>query len=231
MVAPEAWLGAAVRDPRRRPRLPRRGAISRRSGPATIGDAASWSRLAVARLRPAFAALEAAGELWHGRDERGRELLDLVDAPRPSADVDAPPRLLPMWDGLVLGHADRTRVISDEDRPRIVARNGDTYPTFLVDGRVAGLWWTRATHGGPEIELEPFGPLATGARAALEAEGAALAAFLADREPSAYARIGPRATGSWPADAEPSGPTGTSDGRYRYDLRVARPRTTPEHHR
>ena len=187
MVAPEAWLGATFGTEADGLVLLVRRYLAA-LGPATVADVASWSRLAVVRLRPAIGALDAAGELWHGRDERGRELLDLADAPRPSADVDAPPRLLPMWDGLVLGHADRTRVISDEDRARVVAANGDTYPSFLVDGRVAGLWWTRATAGGPEIELEPFRPLAPGARAALEAEGASLAAFLADREPLAYAR-------------------------------------------
>ena len=197
-----------------------------------MADVASWSRLAVVRLRPAIGALDAAGELWHGRDERGRELLDLADAPRPSADVDAPPRLLPMWDGLVLGHADRTRVISDEDRARVVAANGDTYPSFLVDGRVAGLWWTRATAGGPEIELEPFRPLAPGARTALEAEGAI--ARRLPRRPGAP-RIRPISRGARPEAGPltrgPASPTGTSDGRHRYDLRVARARTTPEHHR
>jgi hypothetical protein len=93
-----------------------------------------------------------------------------------------------MWDGLLLGHADRTRVIDPAHRAAIVAGNGDTYPTFLVDGRVAGLWWTRPTATGPEIELEPFGRLRAGDRAALESEGASLAGFLADREPTAYAR-------------------------------------------
>ncbi len=187
MVAPEAWLGAPFgKEADGLALLVRRYLAA--LGPATVVDVASWSRLPAIRLRAAIAALDAGGELWHGRDERGRELLDLVDAPRPGADVDAPPRLLPMWDGLVLGHADRTRVISDEDRARVVAGNGDTYPSFLVEGRVAGLWWARPASGGPVIELEPFRPLPGAARAALEAEGAALASFLADREPGAYAR-------------------------------------------
>ena len=186
MVAPEAWLGrpfGAAQDGLEL--LVRRylGAL----GPATVADLASWVKLARATLRPPVAALDRAGELWHGRDEQGRELLDLVDAPRPGADVEAPARLLPMWDGLLLGHADRTRVIDPEDRTRIVAANGDTYPTFLVDGRVAGLWWTRQASGGTEIELEPFRPLRRADRAALEAEADALARFLAPREPGAYA--------------------------------------------
>ncbi len=187
MVAPEAWLGAPFGTEADGLMLLVRRHLAA-LGPATVADVAAWSRLAVARLRPAIEGLDAGGELWHGRDEHGRELLDLVDAPRPDPDVEAPPRLLPMWDGLVLGHADRTRVISDEDRARVVAANGDTYPSFLVDGRVAGLWWTRATAGGPEIEIEPFRPLARAVRVALGAEGASLAAFLADREPRAYAR-------------------------------------------
>ena len=111
-----------------------------------------------------------------------------------------------MWDGLLLGHADRTRVIDPAHKPRIVARNGDTYPTFLVDGRVAGLWWTRTAAGGPEIELEPFGRLASADRAALEREGARLAAFLADREPNAYATYRARRD-----SVLAEGPTGTSD--------------------
>ena len=187
LVAPEAWLGRRLASAEAGSvHLVRRYLAA--LGPATLADAASWSRLPVAALRPAVAALEAAGELWHGTDERGAALLDLVDAPRPQADIVAPPRLLPMWDGLLLGHADRTRVIDPAHRSRIVAANGDTYPTFLVDGRVAGLWWTRATPRGPEIELEPFGRLAPEDRVGLESEAAALAQFLADREPSAYAR-------------------------------------------
>ncbi|HEU0244728.1 MAG TPA: winged helix DNA-binding domain-containing protein [Candidatus Limnocylindrales bacterium] len=157
-------------------------------GPATIADAASWSRLQVALLRPVLATLEAAGELVHLRDEAGRALVDLVGAARPDETTPAPPRLLPMWDSVLLGHADRSRIVAAADRARVVAANGDTYPTFLVDGRVAGLWWAVAEHGRTRIELEPFRELAAGTRHALEREAEALAAFVEPHEPDVYRR-------------------------------------------
>ena len=231
MVAPEAWLGATFGTEADGLVLLVRRYLAA-LGPATVADVASWSRLAVVRLRPAIAALDAAGELWHGRDERGRELLDLVDAPRPSADVDAPPRLLPMWDGLVLGHADRTRVISDEDRARVVAGNGDTYPSFLVDGRVAGLWWTTGDRRRAGDRARAVPP--AGAGRTRRARGRGRLARRLPRRPGA-ARIRPISGGPRPEagslTAGRRARTGTSDGRHRYDLRVARARTTPEHHR
>lgn len=158
-------------------------------GPATAADASAWSGVPVARLRPALATLDADEDLVRFADQRGRELLDLRAAPRPAAGVPAPPRLLPMWDSVLLAHADRTRVISDEDRRRVVEVNGDTYPTFVVDGRVAGLWWAEELPGGrPRIVLEPFRPLGHADREALEAEGERLASFIADREPAVYRR-------------------------------------------
>ncbi|MEO5964660.1 MAG: crosslink repair DNA glycosylase YcaQ family protein, partial [Candidatus Limnocylindrales bacterium] len=120
--------------------------------------------------------------------EGGRALLDLRDAPRPDPATPAPARLLPMWDSVLLAHADRTRVISNADRALVVDVNGDTYPTFLVNGRVAGLWWARATSVGTTIDLEPFRPLRQADRLSLESEAERLAAFVAPLEPDVYRR-------------------------------------------
>ena len=106
----------------------------------------------------------------------------------PTPGTPAPPRLLPMWDSTLLAFDDRTRIVSDEDRARVIARNGDVAPTFLVDGRVAGLWWAVHEGGRTHIELEPFRPLAAADRAALRAEGERLAGFLEPLEPRVYAR-------------------------------------------
>jgi hypothetical protein len=43
-------------------------------------------------------------------------VLDLPDAPLPSGDAPAPPRFVPDYDNLVLSHAERGRMISDEHR-------------------------------------------------------------------------------------------------------------------
>jgi len=157
-------------------------------GPASLADIAQWSGLPVARIRPGVAAVEASGDLMAFRSERGRALIDLADAPRPSDDIAAPPRLLPMWDSTVLAFADRSRMLSDEDRTRVIARNGDTLPVFLVDGLVAGRWWATAEGKRTRIELEPFRRLAAKDRRTLERLGRKLAAFVAPHEPNVYAR-------------------------------------------
>ena len=158
-------------------------------GPASAADISAWSGIPVGTLRPTIDALVATGEVERLRSDTGRELLDLPDAPRPDPDTDAPPRLLPMWDSVLLAHADRTRIISDADRAIVVARNGDTLPTFLVDGVVAGLWWTEpGSAGRTAIHLEPFRPIPGAARRALEAEADRLRSVIEPIEPFVYRR-------------------------------------------
>jgi hypothetical protein len=94
-----------------------------------------------------------------------------------------------MWDSLLLAYADRTRVIDDVARSLVIGRNGDTLPAFLIDGRVAGLWWAVAEPGSRcRIELEPFVPLPSPPRRALTREAERLAAFLEPLEPDVYRR-------------------------------------------
>ncbi len=159
-------------------------------GPATAADLGQWSGVAVGKVRPGIAAVEAAGDLRRFSDERGRELLDLEGAALPDPDTPAPPRLLPMWDSPLLAFADRTRLISDEDRRVVIARNGDTLPTFTIDGVIAGLWWAEAEPGGrTRIVIEPFRPPLRRADArALEHEGERLAEVVAPLEPMVYSR-------------------------------------------
>jgi hypothetical protein len=121
-------------------------------------------------LTPGFEALR----LRSFRDEQERELLDLPRAPLAAADVRAPSRLLPRWEELLLAHKDRTRVISDDFRKAVIAKNGDVQQTFLVDGFVAGTW----RQEGERVLLDPLEPLPRTVRRELEDEADRLAAWL-----------------------------------------------------
>jgi len=148
-------------------------------GPASAADAQTWCGLTLApvveRLR---------SKLRTFRDERGRELFDLVDAPRPDAEEPAPIRFLPEWDNLLLSHADRSRVIADVHRPAIATANLRLPGTFLVDGFVAGLWVATRKKASATLELRPLTKLTRATRTALEGEGELLLRFL---EPDATA--------------------------------------------
>jgi Winged helix DNA-binding domain len=105
-------------------------------GPATAGDVTTWSRLTgmravVERLRPRLVTF---------RDERGRELFDLPEAPRPDPKTSAPPRFLPEYDNVLLSHADRSRFISQERRRAFSRVPGRIHGTVLHDGFVFGVW-------------------------------------------------------------------------------------------
>jgi Winged helix DNA-binding domain len=105
-------------------------------GPATVADVGAWSRLTglrevVERLRR---------RLLTFRDERGRELFDLPDAPRPDPETPAPPRFLPEYDNVLLSHADRSRFISQEQRNAFSRVQGRIHGTVLSDGFVLGVW-------------------------------------------------------------------------------------------
>ena len=75
------------------------------------------------------------------RDERGRELFDLPDVPRPDPDAPAPVRFLPEYDNVLLSHADRTRFGGDQTGGRL-AGAGPYKGAVLVDGEVRGVWRT-----------------------------------------------------------------------------------------
>jgi hypothetical protein len=167
-------------------------------GPASISDLRAWSHVSVARLRPV---IDAIPEVVHLRDDRDRDLIDFADAARPPADVPAPPRFLPMWDSVLLGHADRSRVLPDEYRSAVISRNGDVLPTFLIDGRVAGLWWVEPDGAGTRIALERFERIPKGAQRALDEEGDRLRAFFEPIEPRVFARYrASAARGALPGD-------------------------------
>ncbi|MGA5064831.1 winged helix DNA-binding domain-containing protein [Streptomyces exfoliatus] len=151
-------------------------------GPASVPDMAQFTMAPRGKVRAAVAALD--GELDRLEGPEGTVLYDVPGAPRPGEGVHAPPRLMAMWDSVLLAYADRSRVIPPAYRKHVIRVNGDTLPTLLVDGYVAGVW--RPVEGG--IEASAFHPLPAGAWEGLAAEAGALGGFLAARDPRVYAR-------------------------------------------
>jgi hypothetical protein len=168
-AAAEDWLGP--------PDLTVRAAIEhlvrsylRGFGPASAKDVASFTGLSVSVLHPVLTGLE----LERFRSEDGEELLDLPGSPLPDPDAPAPPRFLPTWDATLLVHARRTGLLPEEHRSKLFSvKTPHSFPTFLVDGAVAGTW----RHDRGRIALEPFGRLDAATRRALADDAERLAAF------------------------------------------------------
>ncbi|CAM5598920.1 hypothetical protein SPURM210S_08296 [Streptomyces purpurascens] len=137
-------------------------------GPAASADLRAWCGLA--GLPAAVSALRE--ELVAFRDERGRELLDLPDAPRPDPDTPAPVRFLPAFDNAVLGYHDRGRIIDDAHRGLSVAGAR----VVLVDGRVAATWSVEAD----TVLITPLDRFTRADRTSVAEEGRAVASFLSD---------------------------------------------------
>lgn len=111
-------------------------------GPATVSDARIWSNLTglaevFERLRPRLIVF---------RDEQGRELFDLPDAPRPDPDTAAPVRLLPEFDNVLLAYADRSRTTGPLEPAW-------TMGSVLVDGFLAGHWKHKQARGRLEMTV------------------------------------------------------------------------------
>jgi hypothetical protein len=142
-------------------------------GPASRRDIVAWTMMHVPEIQRALDRLE---PLRRFRDEHGRELFDVPRASLPDPDTPAPVRFLPKWDNVLLAFADRTRVLPEQYRKRVIGMNGDVAQTFLVDGFVTGTW--RVDNG--RVVPEPFAALPRSVRRELEDEAGRLEAFFAD---------------------------------------------------
>ena len=139
-------------------------------GPASLEDAANWAGVTQSTL----AAVAERMGLRQFHDEEGETLVDLPRVTLPPADTPAPVRFLGTWEAILLVHARRSRVLSEDHRGEVFStKNPHSVPTFLVDGSVAGTW--RFQDG--TVEVTPFEPLPGAVRAEVEEEAARLAQF------------------------------------------------------
>ena len=147
-----AWLG---RDVDSRPSM---DDVMRRYlaafGPATVQDAATWSRYI--GLREVFDRLRPSLRTY--RDDDGREYFDVADGPLPDPQTPAPVRLLPQYDNVLLSHKDRSRFVEGDLATMSSIWMGQLgfVGSVLVDGRLAGMWRTDVPKRHSSAGLEPL---------------------------------------------------------------------------
>jgi Winged helix DNA-binding domain len=143
-------------------------------GPASVMDMQNWSGLT--KLRDVFERLRP--RLVAFRDEAGRELFDLPAAPRPDPGVPAPVRFLGEYDNVLLGHADRSRIVPADFPWKEMLAPGRWVSNLLVDGMLRGTWWIeREGRRRATLAIRPFGELRPAEREEVAAEAGRMLGF------------------------------------------------------
>lgn len=126
-------------------------------GPATPADFAMWSGLSVREAQ----------EIWRREesdfitvDVEGRkgtvlreDVQNLVKAVLPSLSIC----LLPYFDTFLLGHRERSHLVSKDFYGKIYRPQGWISPVVLVDGRIAGMWGHALEKGRLQVTVTKFG--------------------------------------------------------------------------
>ena len=163
----ESWVGSGLptaRDPER--------IVSRylaAFGPATISDIRVWSRLN--GLRQVVDGMRHRLRALRGPD--GAELLDLPEAPILDEDTPSPPRFLPEYDNILLGHSDRSRFFTAGIVPPGWVGN------LLVDGMFSGWWKIGQTGKTSQLDVHLLRKVPTAQVRAVEQEAECLHLFAA----------------------------------------------------
>jgi hypothetical protein len=165
----DRWLGSSELDPGPSPeQLVTRYLAA--FGPATAADAGSWSGLP--GLREVLQGL--GPRLRTFRDEHGRDLFDVPRARLPDPETPGPVRFLPEYDNVLLGHADRARMVP----PGTPQWTEVGWGGVLVDGFLAARWRIERGKAGAILRVEPFRRLTSAEKAEVGEEGARLLEFL-----------------------------------------------------
>jgi hypothetical protein len=144
-------------------------------GPARNADIRTWSgmtgvREITERLRP---------RLRTFRDDHGRELFDVPDAPIADADEEAPVRYLPEFDNVFLSHDDRSRIIAPTVEWVGTITVNRPVRKLLIGGFVDAEWGVTSTDTTTTLTVQPYRRLTGREAADVTDEGARLLTFVA----------------------------------------------------
>jgi hypothetical protein len=148
-------------------------------GPATPADLATWSGIGRREADSAWAAIASelaevttpTGAMWILKGS-SRTVAAAVGSP-------APVRLLPAFDTLLLGYADRTLFVPTRYARRVNAGGGMIRPTILTDDGVVGTWSLhRDRDRSARVEVDPFARLAPDVRDGIDREALSIVRFV-----------------------------------------------------
>lgn len=142
-------------------------------GPATVQDFAWWSGLSLTDSKRGFEAVRGDFEsaLVGGREYLFRAATELPKVP-------ANAMLIPPFDELTIGYADRSAAMDD-----IVAQNPDSgngifKPLVMVKGKIVAVWRRTEKKDSVNIEISPLSKMSVAAEKSLQTAGTAYARFI-----------------------------------------------------
>jgi hypothetical protein len=124
-------------------------------------------------------------ELVEYRAESGTKLYDLPNLPIVDGRKAAPVRFVAEYDNLMLGHADRTRILPEAVRKRVLQKAGRVMATVLIDGFVGGVWKIERKGKKATLRVNLLGAPSTAVRKQLDKTAAKWLEFA---EPDAATR-------------------------------------------
>ena len=147
-------------------------------GPATLNDMAYWSGMPMTEVREIPALLD--GELTSVRigDRSGLVLTSQFDELMRKRPAGHSVRLLPGFDPYLLGHADKTPLLSSEHYKLVYRNQGWISAVVLVDGKIAATWSSTRRARLLSIEIQPLAKLSKPIWSLIEKEAEALGSFL-----------------------------------------------------
>lgn len=147
-------------------------------GPATVRDFCKWSGVNASEARAIRKRLQ-------------RELVEIQAEGKPAwllrCDLDALQqetakrrhlRLLPYFDGYLLGHAKKDAFLDPKHYKRVFRQAGWVSPVVLLNGKVIGVWSLTQRSKHVLVEVAPFKEVSQAIRKMIEKEAASLGIFL-----------------------------------------------------
>lgn len=131
-------------------------------GPSTIRDFAYWRGMSLRDVRPWVEAV--ADELCEVSVEGDTQWLHRDGLPLLADSVpdkeEWPLLMLYRFDPLLLGHKDKSWLVSKENHSRVWRKAGHIEGTILQEGRITGTWRYHRSGSVCNVTIEPFGDFA-----------------------------------------------------------------------